>query len=218
MKFLLIEDNIDIAYSLQFFMKQNGYELLIANSIKSAKIMLENEKFDLIILDIMLPDGDGNVFYKEYIKKLDIKVLFLTAVDDEEVVVDALNQGANEYMTKPFKAKELLIRIERILNKNENNIIKVGNIEYNLDKMIVTKDKKIINLTSLETKILNLLFINKNKIVSRNCILEHIWEWTGNDIDDHTITVYLKRIREKINSDIIITVKGIGYRIDVDEK
>ncbi len=94
----------------------------------------------------------------------------------------------------------------------------IGDISYDLDKMVLYKKDNIIELTSLELKLLNLLFTNLNKVVSRTTMLEKIWEWTGNDVDNHTITVYLKRIREKIKSDIIVTVKGIGYRIDSDEK
>lgn len=217
MNFLLIEDNCAIADGLRYSFKQNGYHLEVVSNIKDAKLIINKCRFDLIILDIMLPDGNGTIFYKEYVKGLNIPVLFLTAIDDEDMVVDAFESGASEYMTKPFSTKELLIRIKRILNK-KNNIIKVKDICYDLDKLSITKDSKNITLTSLETKILNLLFINIGKTVSRNLLLDKIWEWTGNDVDDHTITVYLKRIREKIGNDIIITVKGIGYRIDSDEE
>lgn len=118
-------------------------------------------------------------------------------------------------MTKPFSTKELLARVNRILLRNtKKSIVKVKDISFDLDKMIVKKDDKIIDLSSLELKILHLLFLNIGKVVSRNTILEKIWEWTGNDVDDHTVTVYLKRIREKIESEIIVTIKGIGYRID----
>ena len=111
--------------------------------------------------------------------------------------------------------KELLTRINRIMvRKNNNSTIKIKDITYNYDKMEVYKNNQKIELSSLELKILNLLINNINKVVTRNLLLDKIWEWTGNDVDDHTITVYLKRIREKINTDIIITVKGIGYRID----
>ena len=111
--------------------------------------------------------------------------------------------------------KELLTRINRIMVRKDNNsTIKIKDITYNYDKMEVYKNNQKIELSSLELKILNLLFNNINKVVTRNLLLDKIWEWTGNDVDDHTITVYLKRIREKINTDIIITVKGIGYRID----
>lgn len=118
-------------------------------------------------------------------------------------------------MTKPFSTKELLLRVKKILlrTKKHTNIY-VKDICFNLDKMIVIKNNEIIELTSLELKILHLLFINLGKVVTRDTILNKIWEITGNDVDNHTITVYLKRIREKLKTDMIIPIKGIGYRID----
>ena len=151
----------------------------------------------------------------ETIKKLEIPTIFLTAKDDEETVVKGLTIGAEDYITKPFSTKELLARINKILIRfKKQSIISIKNIRFDMDKMVVYKDGKKVNLTSLELKLLNLLFMNLNKVVSRNTIFDTIWEATGNDVDDHTITVYFKRIREKLGTDIIITVKGIGYRID----
>lgn len=148
-----------------------------------------------------------------------IPTIFLTAEDDEETVVKGLNLGADDYITKPFSTKELMARVNRVLLRNKKDtIVRVGEVSFDLDKMIVTKNEEPVNLTSLELKLLHLLFLNVNKVVSRNAILDKIWEWTGNDVDDHTVTVYLKRIREKIGNDVIITVKGIGYRIDCHEK
>ena len=118
-------------------------------------------------------------------------------------------------MTKPFSSKELLARINRILLRNaKTTLIKVKDISFDLDKMEVYKNNSKIELTSLELKLLNLLFLNLNRVVSRAIILDKIWEWTGNFVDDHTITVYFNRLREKLATDIIITIKGMGYRID----
>jgi DNA-binding response OmpR family regulator len=166
-------------------------------------------------LDITLPDGDGLELFEKTIKKLEIPTIFLTAKDDEETIVECLNTGAEDYMTKPFSTKELLARINKILLRSKKeSIINVKDIKFDMDKMIVYKGDLKIDLTSLEIKLLGLLFLNIGKVVNRNTILDKIYEWTGNDVDDHTITVYLKRIREKLGTDIIITVKGLGYRID----
>ena len=108
----------------------------------------------------------------------------------------------------------MLARIKRLLNDSRKNLFKIKDIEYDVNKMVVYKNKEEVNLSSLELKILNLLFTNINKVVTRDSIIEHIWEWTGNDVYDNTITVYMKRIREKLGTDIIKTLKGIGYRID----
>ena len=108
----------------------------------------------------------------------------------------------------------MLTRIKRLLNDSRKNLFKIKDIEYDVNKMVVYKNKEEVNLSSLELKILNLLFTNINKVVTRDSIIEHIWEWTGNDVYDNTITVYMKRIREKLGTDIIKTLKGIGYRID----
>jgi len=156
---------------------------------------------------------------KNIIKEKNIPTIFLTARDDEETIVKGLNIGAEDYMTKPFSTKELLARINRIILRiNKNTIITVKDIKFDIDKMEVYKNDKLIELTSLEIKILQLLFMSLNKVVRRSFIIDKIWEWTGNDINDNTVTVYLKRIREKLDTDIILTIKGIGYRIDKNEQ
>ena len=216
MNILLIEDNLSIIKGIKYNLEQNKYQVVAKTNISDAiNYLNSNIKIDLIILDVTLPDGNGFNLYENNIKDLNIPTIILTAVDDEDNVVKGLELGVNEYITKPFSMKELLTRINRIMvRKNNNSTIKIKDITYNYDKMEVYKNNQKIELSSLELKILNLLFNNINKVVTRNLLLDKIWEWTGNVVDDHTITVYLKRIREKINTDIIITVKGIGYRID----
>lgn len=216
MEILLIEDNLSIIKGLEYLFKQENYNLNIATNLKEAtQIIMERKKISLIILDITLPDGNGLKFYENIVRKNNIPTIFLTAQDDEETIVEALNMGADDYITKPFGAKELLARINKIILRNKkNSIVSVKKIKFDMDKMLVYKDDKPLELTSLELKILHLLFLNLNKVVKREDIIEKIWEWTGNDVNDNTVTVYLKRIREKIDTDIITTVKGIGYRID----
>ena len=139
----------------------------------------------------------------------------MTARDSEDDIVKGLELGAEDYMTKPFSTRELLARIKRnIMKKQNNTIITIQDISFDLDKMEVSKNNKVIPLTRLEIKILYLLFTNLGRVVRRDYMIEKIWEWTGNDVNDNTVTVYLKRIREKLQTDIIITIKGIGYRID----
>ncbi len=214
MTILLVEDNSTICKGLKYTFKKSSYNLLTAENIAMAKTILASQNVDLIILDVLLPDGNGFNFFSE-IQSLKIPVLFLTARDEEDEIVKGLDMGAEDYITKPFSTKELLARINKILARTQNNnIIKVQNLTFDLAKMEVKKHNKIVELTALELKILNLLFLNINNVVSRQTIIEKIWEWTGNDVDDHTVTVYINRLREKIGSEVIITLKGIGYRID----
>ena len=211
MKILLVEDNKSISDNLKYTFNINNIDLDVTNNIKSTKDYLEHNKPSLIILDVTLPDGNGFDLYKRELSKMNIPIIFLTACDIEENIVEVLNMGASDYITKPFRPLELIARINKILHKKT---IKIKDIRIDMNKMIVTKNNEIINLTTLEYKILNLLIENINKVVTRDRIIDSIWEWTGNDVNDNTITVYMKRIREKLNSDIIITIKGIGYRID----
>lgn len=219
MKILLVEDNELLAKGLIYSLEQKDYIVIHTVDISETLKIIEKERSDIAILDISLPDGNGFDLYKNYIKEKEISTIFLTAKDEEDDIVKGLELGAEDYITKPFSTKELLARMNKIiLRKNKNTIIKIKDISFDIDKMVVYKENKPIELTSLELKILHLLFMNINKVVTRNEIIDKIWEWTGNDINDNTVTVYLKRIREKIKTDIIITIKGIGYRIDKNEK
>ncbi len=216
MNILLIEDNLTIIKGLVYALEKNNYEVTYkTKGYEALDYIKDNNKIDLIILDITLGDINGFHLYENYIKEKNIPTIFLTAQDEEEAIVKGLDMGAEDYITKPFSTKELISRVNKIVNRNKRKtIIQVDDITYDLDKMLLYKNDKKIELTALELKLVNLLFTNINKVVRRNTILDKIWEWTGNDVDDHTITVYFKRIREKIKSDIIITIKGVGYRID----
>ena len=215
MKILLVEDNIMLAKGLIYSLNQQSFDIVHKTNVKESKEFLKDNKVDVIMLDILLPDGNGFDLYKSIIFNMDIPTIFLTAKDEEDDIVRGLEMGAEDYITKPFSVRELIARINKIvLKKKKNLVIKVKDIEFDIDKMVVYKNNEQIQFTSLELKILHLLFINLNKAVTRNYILEKIWEWTGNDVNDNTVTVYLKRIREKLGCDIITTIKGIGYRID----
>ena len=214
MNILLVEDNLSIIKGLEYAFSKTDYSFEYRTNFKSSLDYILNNRVDLIILDVTLPDGDGFSLFDEVIKG-DIPTIVLTAMDDEECVVKGITMGAEDYITKPFSTKELLARVDRILFRfKKNNIIKVNDISFDMDKMCVFKNNEKIELSSLEIKLLHLLFLNINKVVNRNIIIDKIWEWTGNDVDDHTVTVYCKRIREKIDTPIIKTVKGIGYLIE----
>ena len=217
MQILLVEDNEMVAKGLIYSLEQKGYQIIHKTNVKSTMEFLENQEVELVILDISLPDGNGFNLYQKSISYKKIPTIFLTAKDEEDDIVKGLELGAEDYITKPFSTKELIARIQKVLlRQKKNTIITVQNIEFDLDKMVVYKNKQELILTSLEIKILHLLFLNLNKVVTRNDIIDKIWEWTGNDVNDNTITVYLKRIREKLDTDIIKTIKGIGYRIDTN--
>lgn len=215
MRVLLVEDNEALARGLIYALKGEGYEVFHAPGVREARRLAEDAAPELVILDISLPDGNGFFFYEGVLKGKAVPTVFLTARDDEDDIVKGLELGAEDYVTKPFSTKELLVRIRKILlRQKKNTIIQVKDIRFDIDKMLVYRGEEEIGLTRLELKILELMFMNLNKVVTRNEIIDKIWEWTGNDINDNTVTVYLKRIREKIKSDIIVTIKGIGYRID----
>lgn len=211
MNILLVEDNLGIQKGLSYSLTKNNYNVIVKSSIKDTKTYLEYNKPNLIILDIALPDGSCLDLYKDYIKFLNINTIFLTADDNIDNIVFALDTGACDYITKPFEVRVLIAKINRILS---NKSLVINDIVFDINKMEVFKNNKVVSLTSLEKKILFLLVSNKNKVVTRENLINYIWELTGNDVYDNTITVYLKRIREKLDTDIIKTIKGIGYRID----
>ena len=214
---LLVEDSESIIMGLKYSLEQEGFEVIIAKTIKEAK---NHKDYDLILLDISLPDGNGFDFFKEVKKKEDVPVIFLTALDEEINIVKGLDLGAEDYIVKPFRVKELISRIKvalRRYNKISSSIININGIELDTENMEVKKNGKLIELTSLEFKILLLLFTNKNKLVTRDMILNKIWDLAGNFVNDNTLTVYIKRIREKIGDSegkIIKTIRGVGYKVD----
>ena len=216
MNILLIEDNENISDGLKYSLEKEKYHVMVCVSIEDTiKYLEKNNSIDFAVIDVSLPDGNGFDLYQKYIKDKNIPSIILTARDSEDDIVKGLELGAEDYMTKPFSTRELLARIKRnIMKKQNNTIITIQDISFDLDKMEVSKNNKVIPLTRLEIKILYLLFTNLGRVVRRDYMIEKIWEWTGNDVNDNTVTVYLKRIREKLQTDIIITIKGIGYRID----
>lgn len=214
-KILLVEDSISIIDGLVFSFKEAGYVIEYVTSIKDAKKYLDENTPKLIILDISLPDGNGFSFYERYVKPKEIPTIFLTAKDDEKDVVKGLEMGADDYVTKPFSSKELIARVNKVILRNEKKSkITVNNITLDIDKMELEKNGEKLKLTTLEYNILTMLIISKNKVVKREAILDKIWQLTGNFVDDHSVTVYIKRIKDKLGENIITSVKGIGYKIE----
>lgn len=210
---LLIEDNDYIIKGIKYLLEAHNFKVKVAKSLKEAKESLGG-KYDLVILDLMLPDGDGLDFYEEYLKNK--ATLVLTAKDDENIISSSLDSGIEDYIIKPFRSKELIARINKILKRNKDNeIITVDNVSVDTEAGRVFANNEEINLTSLEYRILLLLFQNLNRIVTREVLIDRIWDISGKFVNDNTLTVYIKRIREKLGSeDIIKTIKGIGYRVD----
>lgn len=216
-KVLLVEDNDGIAEGLKLSFELNGQQLLVAGCLKEARSIVKSEALGLVLLDVSLPDGNGFDYYEKELSKTGITVIFITARDSENDIVKGFDLGAEDYITKPFSTRELMARVNRILKKqSETGAINIKGILFDTDKGEVRRADtgEVIALSSLEKKILKLLVDNHDKVVSRNAVIDCIWDATGNDVFDHTVTVYMKRIREKIGEDIITTVKGIGYRID----
>ena len=213
MKILLVEDNEMIIKAISFLLEEHGFDVSHASTIKEAKEMI-SKNYDLIILDVMLPDGNGLDFFKNYVN---VPTLVLSAKDEEEDVVTSLDLGVEDYIIKPFRSKELLSRINNIIKRNKKNNIKMyKNITFDLDAYRVYVDKNEIDLTGLELKILFYLLENSGILVTREMIINKIWDESGKFVNDNTLSVYIKRIREKIGrEDIIKTIKGVGYRMDI---
>lgn len=220
MNLLIVEDDSTIRYGLKYYLEQEGFNVLEASNVKETLLLLD-EDITLALLDINLPDGDGFSLFHKIKEKKDIPIIFLTADDLELSVVRGLDMGADDYITKPFKARELISRINNILRRNKliSNVIQIGNIKIDTLGAKVIKEGIEIFLSSLEYKILLILATNKGVVFSREEILANIWDVEGDYVNDNTLTVYIKRIREKIedepaNPKIIKTVRGLGYKID----
>lgn len=220
-KILLVEDNEIIAKGLKYLLEQEKFDIKIAKNIVEAKTMIKKQKFDLYLLDITLPDGDGYEICQYVKKQKDVPVIFLTAKDEELNVVQGLDMGADDYIIKPFRNRELISRIKSVLRRyyhdeiNENQI-KCRDVVIDSNKAVVYKAGKEIVFTSLEYKILYMLISNKNILVTREQILDKIWDVAGNFVNDNTLTVYIKRIRNKLDDKegkFIQTVRGIGYKV-----
>lgn len=222
MKILIVEDDDAILDGLTFCLKKEGFEIIPTEYAKKGIEIALEEKVDLLILDINLPDINGLQLYRMIKEKKDIPTIFLTANDSELSIVEALDSGADDYITKPFKTRELISRVHSVLRRSkreEQSIIEIKDIVINLTEAKVYKKGNLIFLTTLEYKILLILFMHPNWVFTREEILANIWDTDQEYVNDNTLTVCIKRIREKIEDDptnpkIILTVRGVGYRVD----
>lgn len=223
MNLFLLEDDYAIATGLCYSLENEGYGVTHASDVKQAIDIISKEKFSLYILDLTLPDGSGYDVCKEIKKQGDLPVIFLTAYDDEVNVVMGFEFGADDYISKPFRLKELLVRIKSVLrrynNESADGIIKFKDLTVNTNEAKVYKNGNEIILTAMEYRLLLILLNNRGKVLSRTQLLENIWDVDGDFVEDNTLTVYIKRLRDKIEEEpnrpfIIKTVRGLGYMID----
>ena len=220
-KILLVEDDGQIAAYLGELLRAEGFDTQIAGSKKEAGECLLAQDFDLVLLDVSLPDGNGFSICAEIKREYEIPVVFLTASGDEYSVVAGLDMGADDYIAKPFRPRELISRIRSVLRrgKKEQRILSCGDLRVNVSSATVTKGEKELFLSALEYRLLLLLLQNKGQILTRNQLLEEIWDASGEYVNDNTLSVYMKRLREKIEENpqsprLLHTIRGIGYRME----
>ena len=220
-RILLVEDDKSIVTNLTEYLAKEGYAIKNASGQKDALEFVKNEKFDLVLLDISLSDGNGFSVCKAIKSDYNIPVIFLTASGDEYSTVTGFELGADDYIAKPFRPRELVSRIKNILRLTggATSVIRLGNIIVDIDKGIVSKKGKDLHLSALEYRLLLVFLSNRGIVLSRTQLLDAIWDIAGDFVNDNTLTVYIKRLREKLeeepqNPEIIKTVRGLGYKVE----
>lgn len=224
-KILLLEDDISLVDGLQYSLKKNGFEAEIVRTVSEAINSIENiGKYDLLILDVTLPDGTGfDVCEAVRRQGQQVPIIFLTASDEEVNIIRGLDSGGDDYITKPFRLGELCSRIRALLrragvsNANNATVIECGDITVDLLGSRALLNGKNLELTNAEYRLLCLLIRNVNRIVMREIILSELWDEAGNFVDNNTLSVYVRRLREKVEADPshprhLITVRGFGYQ------
>ena len=218
-KILVVEDEAAIAESLKAYLAGEGFAVATAAGQRSAETQLAEQNFDLLLVDMSLRDGDGFGVCAAAGQR-HVPVIFLTANSEENSVVAGLDMGAADYITKPFRPRELVSRIRGVLRRSgRDTVVHLQNVEVDTEKGVVTKNGAEIPLSALEYRLLQVFVNNRGRLLSRDRLLEEIWDAAGDFVNDNTLTVYIKRIREKIEDDpqnpgIIKTVRGLGYRVD----
>lgn len=224
-KILLVEDDLTLAMGIEYSLESENYQVDLANNYAQGKKLVDKGKYDLIILDIQLPDGNGFDLCKYMRKDRETPIIFLTAKDEEVNIVMGLDIGGDDYITKPFRIGELISRIKAVLRRTsksrEPDILRSKDIRVNLLETKVVKGDQLISLTPSEYKLLIILMKNPQKTLSRSNIVENLWGIDGDFLDDNSLSVYIRRLREKIEEDsskpkYIKTIRGIGYSWDKD--
>ncbi len=220
-KILLVEDDKSIVENLTQFLKDEGFDIINVSGQKAALELLESDTFDLVLLDISLSDGNGFAVCSAVKADYNIPVIFLTASGDEYSTVTGFNLGADDYIAKPFRPRELISRIKNILRLtgNTGSVVKLGDVVVDTVKGTANRAGQDLYLSALEYRLLLVFINNRGAVLSRTQLLESIWDIVGEFVNDNTLTVYIKRLREKIEYDpqnpvIIKTVRGLGYKVD----
>lgn len=222
MKILLVEDDTMITSGLCYALEQEGFTVDTVSTVTAALSAIRREAYSLLLLDLGLPDGSGYTVCRAAKKEQDLPVIFLTAVDDEGNVVKGLDMGADDYVTKPFRIRELLSRIQSVLRRYEkrgggsDGVLRFGNVRILTREAKVQKNGKDVLLTGMEYRLLLCMAEHPGQVFSRNQLLQDIWDVSGDFVNDNTLTVYVKRLREKLEDDaanptLIRTVRGLGY-------
>ena len=219
-RIFLVEDDREIAKNLMLLLRSEGFTVTHAPTREEAFAAADGNKFDLALIDIALPDGNGFTVYTKIKETQDIPVIFLTASGDETSVVTGLNMGADDYITKPFRPPELIARIGAALRKNGRSgaAFEIGGLSVDMAGGVVKKNGREVFLSALEYRLLLVFVNNSRNIITRSRLLDELWDVSGEFVNDNTLTVYIKRLREKIEDDpanpqIILTVRGTGYRL-----
>ena len=219
-KVLLVEDDREIVENLTEYLSTEGYLVKSVNTQKYTMEILEKETFDLLLLDVTLKQGNGYGVCTAVKEKYDLPVIFLTALDDEFSVVTGLDMGADDYISKPFRPRELVSRMRSVLRRSGRTqaVVNIRDIRIDTEKGIVTRAGKELYLSALEYRLLLVFVNNRGMVLTRVRLLDEIWDAAGEFVNDNTLTVYIKRLREKIekdpqNPEIIMTVRGMGYRL-----
>lgn len=223
-KLLLLEDDISLVDGLTYSLNKNGFEIQVARTMKEAeKLLAEHKSFDLLLFDVTLPDGNGFTLCEKLRAAGDqTPIIFLTASDEETSVIRGLDCGGDDYITKPFKLGELCSRIRALLRRSrgrdpEENVLRSGEVVVNLTESRVWLSGECVELTAAEYRLLCLLLKNSGKVLTRGMILDRLWDGAGNFVDDNTLSVYVRRLREKLEKDPsrpehLKTVRGFGYQ------